>query len=94
MIADLDAIYSQMILLSPQVQAIIRNQTSIGSRHRDHQGTGNIYKGVSSALCTFFFGENLDKKLTVDRFLDFQRELQTEILTLEVLVIDANVTAF
>ncbi|XP_022704034.1 calcium uptake protein 1 homolog, mitochondrial-like isoform X3 [Varroa jacobsoni] len=68
-----------------KVQAIIRNQTSIGSRHRDHQGTGNIYKGVSSALCTFFFGENLDKKLTVDRFLDFQRELQTEILTLEFL---------
>ncbi|XP_018493725.1 calcium uptake protein 1 homolog, mitochondrial [Galendromus occidentalis] len=68
-----------------KVQAIIRNQTSIGSRHRDHQGTGNIYKGVSSALCTFFFGEDLDQKLTVDRFLEFQRELQTEILTLEFL---------
>lgn len=68
-----------------RVQQIIRNQTSIGSRHRDHQGTGNIYKGVSSALCTFFFGEDLKRKLTVDKFLEFQRELQTEILTLEFL---------
>lgn len=67
-----------------QVQTIIRNQTSVGMRHRDHSNTGNIYKGFSSALSTYFFGPSLDKKLTIEKFLDFQRQLQTEILTLEV----------
>lgn len=67
-----------------QVQTIIRSQTSVGMRHRDHSNTGSIYKGFSSALSTYFFGPNLDKKLTIDTFLEFQRQLQTEILTLEV----------
>ena len=39
-------------------------------------------------LNTYFYsehisGENLDGKLTIDRFLEFQEELQTAILTLE-----------
>ncbi|XP_077504869.1 mitochondrial calcium uptake 1 isoform X1 [Amblyomma americanum] len=66
-----------------KVQTIIRHQTSFGMRHRDHQNTGSIYRGVSSALCNYFFGPKLDKKLTVEKFLNFQRQLQTEILTLE-----------
>lgn len=66
-----------------KVQTIIRNQTSVGMRHRDHSNTGSIYKGFSSALSTYFFGRNLDKKLTIEKFLEFQRQLQTEILTLE-----------
>ncbi|XP_075548531.1 mitochondrial calcium uptake 1 isoform X2 [Dermacentor variabilis] len=66
-----------------KVQTIIRHQTSFGMRHRDHQTTGSIYRGVSSALCNYFFGPKLDKKLTVEKFLNFQRQLQTEILTLE-----------
>lgn len=73
-----------------KVQTIIRNQTSIGMRHRDHGNTGNIYKGVSSALATYFFGEKLDQKLTVEKFLDFQKQLQTEILTLEFKRKDPN----
>ena len=40
--------------------------------------------GVSSALAKYFFGEDLKQKLTIERFLDFQNQLQTEILTLEV----------
>jgi hypothetical protein len=32
-----------------------------------------------------FSGENLDGKLTIERFLDFQEQLQREILTLEFL---------
>lgn len=45
-----------------------------------------MYKlqGVNSALTTYFFGENLDEKLTIEKFLDFQQQLQTEILGLEV----------
>lgn len=66
-----------------KVQRIIRNQTSVGMRHRDHANTGNIYKGFSSALATYFFGVNLDQKLTIENFLLFQEKLQKEILTLE-----------
>lgn len=42
------------------------------------------FKGVNSALTTYFFGENLDEKLTIEKFLGFQQQLQTEILGLEV----------
>ncbi|XP_076361529.1 calcium uptake protein 1 homolog, mitochondrial-like isoform X2 [Tachypleus tridentatus] len=66
-----------------KVQTIIRNQTSMGMRHRDHSNTGNIYKGVSSGLATYFFGHDHKKKLTVEKFLDFQKQLQSEILALE-----------
>ncbi|KAL1131505.1 hypothetical protein AAG570_011122, partial [Ranatra chinensis] len=66
-----------------KVATLIRLQTSIGSRHRDHANTGNTFKGVNSALTTYFFGPNLNQKLTIEKFLDFQRQLQTEILSLE-----------
>jgi len=66
-----------------QVQNIIRQTTSVGSRHRDHANTGSTLKGINSALSNYFFGENLDGKLTIERFLEFQQHLQTEILTLE-----------
>lgn len=66
-----------------KVQTIIRNQTSVGARHRDHSNTGNTFKGVNSALGIYFFGEKLESKLTIEKFLDFQRQLQTEILSLE-----------
>ncbi|XP_073820889.1 calcium uptake protein 1 homolog, mitochondrial-like isoform X2 [Musca autumnalis] len=65
------------------VATLVRQQTSIGSRHRDHANTGNTFKGVNSALTTFFFGPNLDQKLTIQKFLDFQHQLQREILSLE-----------
>lgn len=42
--------------------------------------------GVSSALAKYFFGEDLKQKLTTEKFLDFQKQLQTELLTLEVFV--------
>lgn len=66
-----------------KVQTIIRNQTSVGSRHRDHSNTGNTFKGVNTALSMYFFGESRHNKLTIEKFLDFQRQLQTEILSLE-----------
>lgn len=65
------------------VATLVRQQTSIGSRHRDHTNTGNTFKGVNSALITYFFGPQLDKKLTIEKFLDFQHQLQREILSLE-----------
>lgn len=66
-----------------KVQQIVMNQTSMGMRHRDRSTTGNVNKGVSSALATYFFGEDGSKKLTVENFLDFQLQLQTEILRIE-----------
>ncbi|CAH1963749.1 unnamed protein product [Acanthoscelides obtectus] len=66
-----------------KVATLIRQQTSIGSRHRDHVNTGNTFKGVNSALTSYFFGSNCKEKLTIEKFLDFQERLQREILTLE-----------
>lgn len=66
-----------------KVATLVRQQTSIGNRHRDHAHTGSTFKGVNSALTTYFFGPNMDKKLTIEKFLDFQRQLQREMLSLE-----------
>ncbi|XP_041363978.1 calcium uptake protein 1, mitochondrial-like isoform X2 [Gigantopelta aegis] len=66
-----------------RVQNIAQSQTSVGMRHRNHSNTGSVQKFVSSALLTFFFGEDGTKKLTADEFLEFQRQLQTEILRIE-----------
>ncbi|CAD6997933.1 unnamed protein product [Ceratitis capitata] len=65
------------------VADLVRQQTTIGSRHRDHAATGNTFKGVNSALTHYFFGPNLDQKLTIQKFIHFQTQLQREILTLE-----------
>ncbi|XP_033226230.1 calcium uptake protein 1 homolog, mitochondrial-like isoform X2 [Belonocnema kinseyi] len=66
-----------------KVATLIRQQSSIGNRHRDHANTGNTFKGVNSALTTYFFGPNMKQKLTIEKFLDFQHQLQKEILNLE-----------
>jgi len=66
-----------------KVRDVIRSQTSIGMRHRDHANTGNTLKPMNSALSTYFFGAKLNNKLTIEKFLDFQRQLQKEILQLE-----------
>jgi len=66
-----------------KVRDVIRCQTSIGMRHRDHAVTGNTLKPMNSALTSYFFGPHLDKKLTIEKFLDFQKQLQKEILWLE-----------
>ena len=47
------------------------------------QNTGNAYKGINSGLISFFFGPNREGILTVEKFLEFQRQLQNEILRLE-----------
>lgn len=65
------------------VAQLLRQTTSVGARHRDHGNTGNTLKGVNSALSTYFFGPQHDKKLTIEKFLDFQLQLQQEILSLE-----------
>lgn len=39
---------------------------------------------MNSALTTYFFGPNMTQKLTIEKFLEFQAQLQKEILSLEV----------
>ena len=65
------------------VTNLMRSQSSMGARHRDHGNTGSTLKGLNSGLITYFFGQNRKGILTVDDFLDFQRKLQNEILRLE-----------
>lgn len=65
------------------VTNLMRTQTSVGARHRDHVSTGSTLKGLNSGLVTYFFGLSREGVLTVDKFLGFQRELQNEILRLE-----------
>jgi len=66
-----------------QVTDLMRSHSSTGARHRDHGNTGSTFKGINSGLKTYFFGEEMKGNLTVDRFLEFQRSLQEEILALE-----------
>lgn len=66
-----------------RISDILRNQTSVGRRHRDHAVTGNVVGEIGSALTTYFFGQDGHKKLTVKAFTDFQEELQKEVLKLE-----------
>ena len=65
------------------VTNLMRSQSSMGARHRDHGNTGSTLKGINSGLMTYFFGHNRKGILTVDDFLEFQRSLQNEILRLE-----------
>ena len=42
-----------------QVQSIIRQSTSVGSKHRDHANTGStLNKKTNSALSNYFFGKS------------------------------------
>lgn len=66
-----------------KLQTIIRNQTSLGQRHRDTRMTGSVIK-ENSCLNEFFFGKDLDQLLTSQKFTDFQRKLQTEVIRMEV----------
>ena len=65
-----------------KVQNAILFQTSFGKKIGSSIRAN--YIGQSSALSKYFFGQNLKEKLTIDKFLNFQRELQIELLTSEV----------
>ncbi|XP_076800995.1 calcium uptake protein 1, mitochondrial-like [Clavelina lepadiformis] len=81
-----------------QVNNAARSQTSIGMRHRDHKTTGNVvksFKDSNSAISSYFFGPTgTEQKLTVQRFIEFQQQLQEGILRLEFNKLDPNGTGF
>ncbi|CAG2059823.1 unnamed protein product, partial [Timema podura] len=65
------------------VSRLFQRQSTTGNRHRDNHQTGNVFKGPDTVLATYFFGTNLDQKLTIHQFVEFQKLLQREIHTLE-----------
>uniref|UniRef100_A0A915IBZ6 EF-hand domain-containing protein n=1 Tax=Romanomermis culicivorax TaxID=13658 RepID=A0A915IBZ6_ROMCU len=66
------------------VESVIRSQTKVGLQHRDHVTTGTVLKKhTNSSLAAYFFGSNLDQKLTIEKFIDFQSHLQQDILKIE-----------
>lgn len=69
------------------VTSLMRVQASRGTLHRDNANTGNTSttksKPVKSALLIYFFGPNMKEKLTIEKFLKFQEELQREVHLLE-----------
>ena len=68
-----------------QVQNILFSMTQTGMRHRDHAVTGSVLSAhVNSGLKEYFFGKNMEKRLTVKRFIEFQKNLQQEVMFLEV----------
>ena len=68
-----------------KVQSILFSLTQTGMRHRDHSVTGSVLSPhVNSGLKEYFFGKNMEKKLTVKRFAEFQKNLQQEVMFLEV----------
>ena len=62
--------------------------TQTGMRHRDHVVTGSVLSThVNSGIKEYFFGKDLKKRLTVQRFIEFQKNLQQEVMYLEVKVL-------
>jgi len=67
-----------------KVRSLFLNMTSTGSRHRDRKTTGNVlHDEVSSGLATYFFGKDGLGVLTSDKFIQFKRLLQEEVMYLE-----------
>lgn len=74
-----------------QVQNILFSMTPTGLRHRDHAVTGSVLSAhVNSGIKEYFFGKYLEKRLTVQRFIQFQKNLQQEVMYLEVGIVDNN----
>lgn len=68
-----------------KVKAIFLSMTSTGARHRDRTTTGNVLQEEShSGILAYFFGEDGKRKLTVEEFVTFKRNLQQQVMRLEV----------
>jgi hypothetical protein len=70
-----------------KLQEIIRKNTQFGQKHRDTYINRSILK-VNTALHEYFFGPTSKNLLTVDKFIRFQRQLQSEIAKMEVILKD------
>ncbi|KAF3425554.1 hypothetical protein E2986_14019 [Frieseomelitta varia] len=66
-----------------EISGLLKGQHFRGQMGHEKKAGSLIKKGVNSALTTYFFGQNMKRKLTIDKFLEFQQQLQREILSLE-----------
>ncbi|TKR93058.1 hypothetical protein L596_007590 [Steinernema carpocapsae] len=68
-----------------KVQDLVISQTTVGQRHRDHVAQSCTFKKqqTNSALSSYFFGKDGQKKLDVETFLAFQAHLHKDILKIE-----------
>ena len=67
-----------------RVQTVLRSQTAVGLRHRDHSSTGNVIRSpVNSALLSYFFGNELNGKLSHESFLKFRKAFMNDIQRME-----------
>ena len=64
-----------------KIQNAILSQTSIGKKMGSAKRFS--YGGKNSGLAKYFFGPQLKDKLTISKFLNFQKQLQDELLTAE-----------
>ncbi|KAM7256603.1 hypothetical protein ACFE04_012344 [Oxalis oulophora] len=68
-----------------KVMAMMRTQNRQGASHRDGLRTGLKVTGTveNGGLVEYFFGKDGNTRLHHDKFVQFMRDLQDEILTLE-----------
>eukprot|EP00794_Sanderia_malayensis_P016905 gene16905-18611_t len=67
-----------------RVKTIFLSMTSTGMRHRDRSTTGNVLvEEAHSGIMAYFFGTDGKQKLTVDKFIEFKRKLQRQVMRLE-----------
>jgi hypothetical protein len=58
----------------------------MGQRHKDTRMTGSVIK-ENAVLNEFFFGKSRNELLTCEKFLDFQKQLQAEVIKMEVILL-------
>ncbi|CAI4222118.1 unnamed protein product [Auanema sp. JU1783] len=67
-----------------RVKMLIMSQTTVGQRHRDHVTPNFSYRAeANSGLEAYFFGKDGNRKLSAEKFLEFQRALHEDILKME-----------
>jgi hypothetical protein len=55
-----------------KVDDVVRGRTAVGTRLREHPTPGcQLHAHHNSALAKYFFGKELDCKLTIKKFLEF-----------------------
>lgn len=64
------------------LQSIIRSKTQMGKKHHDTRMTGSVLK-ENSALNKYFFGNDFTQLLTIEKFTNFQKHLQSEMIRME-----------
>ncbi|CAB3409980.1 unnamed protein product [Caenorhabditis bovis] len=67
-----------------KVKQLVMSQTTVGQRHRDHVTPISSYRSeTNSALEAYFFGKDGQGRLPAQKFIEFHKKLQHDILAME-----------